>query len=251
VSGRFAGRVAVVTGAGRGIGRAIALALAAEGAGVAVADVDAESAERTSDEIRMLGSPAVAVHVDVRRRDEVDALIGRTVASLGRLDILVSNAGISHRHDFTELPEEVWDEIIDVNLKGVFLCGQAAAREMARVGRGAIVNVASQRGVSASPRSAAYIASKGGVIALTRAMAVDLAPLGIRVNAVGPGPVITDLNRHRFEDRTYREETQARVPLGRLGEPEDVVGAVLFLAGEEARWVTGHCLFVDGGWVAS
>lgn len=247
---RLADRVAIVTGAGRGIGRAIALGFAREGAHLAIADLDPETAERTAGEVRALGRAALAIVVDVTQRGQVEAMVERTVAELGRLDVLVSNAGISVRHDFLELPEEVWDRVMAINLKGVFLCGQAAARHMARAGGGAIVNLASQRAEVADRRQAAYVASKGGVRMLTKAMAVDLAPYAIRVNAIGPATTLTDLNRERLADPAERHRTLDRIPLGRLGDPDDIVGPAIFLASDEARFVTGHCLFVDGGWLA-
>lgn len=246
--GELAGRVALVTGGGRGIGLAIARAFALEGADVAVADMRFEEAQAAAVELRELGRRAAAVEVDVSDPDQVAAMVERATAELGRIDILVSNAGISQRRDFLEMAVEEWDRVIAVNLRGVFLCGQAVARQMAA--GGAIINIASQRAESAGLHQVAYVASKGGVKSLTKAMAVDLAPRGIRVNAIGPGPVLSDLTRARFEDPDQREAFTARVPLGRLGQPDDMAGAAVFLASERARWVTGHCLFVDGGWLA-
>lgn len=242
--------MALVTGAGRGIGRAIALGFAREGADLIAADRDADLAERTAGEVRALGPGSEPVRVDVARRDQVEAMVERGIVRFGRIDVLVSNAGISRQHDFVDLPEDDWDEILGVNLKGVFLCGQAIAREMIRAGGGAIVNVVSQRAESPTRRQAAYAASKGGVKTLTKAMALDLAPYGIRVNGLGPGATLTDLNRDRFADPEVRRQFLQRIPLGRFGEPEDMVGAAVFLASDEARYVTGHCLFVDGGWLA-
>lgn len=249
-TGQLADRVALVTGAGRGIGLAIARAFAKQGADVVVADLHEESAARVAEEIRRLGRSALALEVDVAQPEQVVAMAERVVARFGRIDILVSNAGISQQDDFLDMPVEAWDRVIAVNLRGVFLCGQAVARRMTRTGGGSIVNIASQRAVTPGRRQAAYAASKGGVQTLTKAMALDLAPHGIRVNAIGPGPVMTDLTSARFADPTEREEFLRRVPLGRLGEPDDIAGAAVFLASDEARWVTGHCLFVDGGWLA-
>lgn len=248
--GELAGRAAVVTGGGRGIGLAIARAFAREGADVAVADLRLEEAQRTAAELRGLGRQATAIEVDVSEPAQVAAMVERAVGELGRVDLLVSNAGISQRRDFLEMSVEEWDRVIAVNLRGVFLCGQAAARRMAASGGGAIINIASQRAESAGRHQVAYVASKGGVKALTKAMALDLAPRGIRVNAIGPGPVLSDLTRERFLDPAERAAFTARVPLGRLGEPDDIAGAAVFLASERAGWVTGHCLFVDGGWLA-
>ncbi|MBI4507665.1 MAG: glucose 1-dehydrogenase [Chloroflexi bacterium] len=248
---RLADRVAIVTGGARGIGRAIALGYAREGAHVVVADQDGATAERTAAEVRALGRRGLAVAVDVAQRAQVETLVERVVQELGRLDVMVSNAGISLPHDFLDTPEELWDRTIGVNLKGVFLCGQAAARQMVRQGGGgAIVNTASQRVESGDPRGVPYVASKGGVRSLTKAMALALAPYGIRVNAIGPGPTLTDLNRERMADPATRARFVDRVPLGRLGDPEDMVGAAVFLASDEARFVTGHTLYVDGGWLA-
>jgi 3-oxoacyl-[acyl-carrier protein] reductase len=247
---RLQDRVAIVTGAARGIGRAIALGYAREGAHVVIADIDDLAAKRAAEEVRALGRRALAVAVDVSQCPQVVAMVERAVCELGRLDIMVSNAGISEFHDFLTMPEEVWQRTLAVNLTGVFLCGQAAAREMVRMGGGAIINTASQRAESADARHAPYIASKAGVRGLTKAMAVELAPLGIRVNAIGPGPVLTDLNRERMAIPEIREQFVRRIPLGRLGAPEDIVGAAIFLASDEARFITGHTLYVDGGWLA-
>jgi NAD(P)-dependent dehydrogenase (short-subunit alcohol dehydrogenase family) len=250
-SGQLAGRVALVTGGARGIGRAISLAFAREGADVAVADQRADEAERVAEEVRRLGRRALVVEADVARPEQVAAMVERAAGEFGRLDILVANAGVSQRVDFLEMAVEEWDRVIGINLRGVFLCGQAAARRMVADGaRGAIINLASQRAESAGRQQVAYVASKGGVKSLTKAMALDLAPHGIRVNAIGPGPALTDLTRARFSDPAERAAFEARVPLGRLGEPDDIAGAAVFLASDAARWVTGHCLFVDGGWLA-
>jgi NAD(P)-dependent dehydrogenase (short-subunit alcohol dehydrogenase family) len=248
--GQLVGRKAIVTGGGRGIGLAIAQALAREGADVALADLSLEAAERAAEELRGLGRQSLAIQTDVAEPAQVEAMVERAVGAFGRLDVLVSNAGISQRTDFLEMPVAEWDRIIAVNLRGVFLCGQASARRMAQTGGGAIINLASQRAESTGRQGAAYAASKGGVRTLTKAMALDLARFNIRVNAIGPGPVLSDLTRHRFSDPAQVEEFVARIPLGRLGQPDDIAGAAVFLASDAARWVTGHTLFVDGGWLA-
>jgi L-rhamnose 1-dehydrogenase len=248
---RLADRVAIITGAGRGLGRAIALGYAREGAHVAVADLDPATAARTADEVRALGRRALAVPVDVTQRPQVEAMVERVVAELGRVDILVSNAGIAGRYNFLELADEVFDRTMAVNVRGVFLCGQVVARQMVRAGtRGAIVNLASQRAEVVDRNQAAYAASKGAVRQLTKGMAIDLAPYGIRVNAIGPATVETDINRERLADPAERQRMIERIPLGRLGAPEDIVGAAIFLASDEARFITGHTLYVDGGWLA-
>lgn len=247
---RLADRVAIVTGSARGIGRGIALGYAREGAHVVIADINGALAEKTAKEVCAAGRRSLAVAIDVTQRAQVEALVERTVQELGRLDIMVSNAGISEYHDFLTMPEEAWQRTIGINLTGVFLCGQAAARAMTRTGSGAIINTASQRAESAVARHAHYVASKAGVRGLTKAMAVELAPMGIRVNAIGPAPILTDLNRERMADPEIRGAALARIPLGRLGDPQDIVGAAVYLASDEASFVTGHTLYVDGGWLA-
>jgi NAD(P)-dependent dehydrogenase (short-subunit alcohol dehydrogenase family) len=173
------------------------------------------------------------------------------VREFDRLDIVLEAAGISHRLDFLDLDAETWERIIAVNLTGMFHVGQAAARQMVRQGGGgSIINVTSQLAEVARPERAAYVASKGGARSLTQAMAVDLARHGIRVNAIAPGPTLTGLTRASYEDPAARRATEALIPLGRLGRPDDLAGAVLFLAGDEARWVTGSTVTVDGGYLA-
>jgi NAD(P)-dependent dehydrogenase (short-subunit alcohol dehydrogenase family) len=249
--GRVAGKVALVAGAGGGIGGAGAEALASEGAAVFCIDSDGAAAEATAARIRAAGGRSAASAIDVRDRTAVDAVIAAVVREFGRLDIVLESAGIAHRLDFLDLDAETWDRVIAVNLTGTFHVGQAAARQMVKQqGGGSIINVTSQLAEVARPERAAYVASKGGARSLTYAMAVDLAAHGIRVNAIAPGPTLTGLTRANYADPAVRRATEAIIPLGRLGQPDDLVGAMLFLASDESRWVTGSTVTVDGGYLA-
>ncbi len=253
--GRVAGKVALVAGAGGGIGGAGAEGLAREGAAVLCTDIDAAAAEATAGHIRDAGGRAAALGLDVCDRAAVDAAVAACVQQFGRLDVLLECAGISHRLNFLDLDSATWDRIIAVNLTGMFHLGQAAARQMVRQTNGgqsggSIINVTSQLAEVARPERAAYVASKGGGRSLTHAMAVDLAAHGIRVNAIAPGPTLTGLTRASYTDAAARQATEALIPLGRLGQPDDLVGAVLYLASDEARWVTGSTVTVDGGYLA-
>jgi glucose 1-dehydrogenase len=249
--GRVEGKVALVAGAGGGIGGAGAEALAREGAAVLCADIDSGAANATAGRIRAADGRAAALGLDVRDRAAVEAAVEMAVREFGRLDILLDCAGISHRGNFLDLDPALWDRIIAVNLTGMFHLGQAAARQMVRQGNGgSIINVTSQLAEVARPERAAYVASKGGGRSLTHSMAVDLAADGIRVNAIAPGPTLTGLTQATYTDPEARRATEALIPLGRLGQPDDLVGAVLFLASEESRWVTGSTVTVDGGYLA-
>jgi glucose 1-dehydrogenase len=188
--------------------------------------------------------------LDVRNRSAVDDAVAATVREFGRLDVLLDCAGISDGASFLDLDFDKWERVIAVNLTGMFHLGQAAARQMLRQGGGSIINVTSQLAEVARPGSANYIASKGGGRSLTHAMALDLAPHGIRVNAIAPGPTLTGLTRARYADPERRGATIAQIPLGRLGDPQDLVGAILFLASDESRWATGSTVTVDGGYNA-
>src|SRR3954453_21273019 len=249
--GRVEGKAALVAGAGGGIGSAGAEALAREGAAVLCADIDGAAADATAPRVRAAGERTASLGLDVRDRAAVDAAVAMAVREFGRLDILLDCAGISHRGNFLDIGPAVWDRIIAVNLTGMFHLGQAAARQMIKQGSGgSIINVTSQLAEVARPERAAYVASKGGGRSLTHAMAVDLAVHGIRVNAIAPGPTLTGLTRASYTDPEARRATEALIPLGRLGQPDDLVGAVLFLASDEARWVTGSTVTVDGGYLA-
>src|SRR5689334_12328895 len=248
--GRVEGKVVLVAGAGGGIGGAGAEALGREGAAVVCADVDPAAAEAVTGRIRAAGGRAAALELDVRQRSAVDAAVASAVREFGRLDILVECVGISQTAGFLDLDPGDWDRIIAVNLTGMFHLGQAAARQMvAQGGGGSIVNVTSQLAEVARPQRAAYVASKGGGRSLTHAMALELAPHGIRVNAIAPGPTLTGLTRASYADPERRRATIAQIPLGRLGEPDDIAGAILFLASDEALWVTGSTVTVDGGYL--
>ncbi|PIV10311.1 MAG: hypothetical protein COS49_01175 [Candidatus Portnoybacteria bacterium CG03_land_8_20_14_0_80_41_10] len=246
-------RVALVTGARRGIGEGIALALAQAGAKVVVTDVDQDDCQKVVDQIKESGQDGLALKVDVSNKEDVEEAVQKTVEKFNRIDILVNNAGIAQFKPFLELTEEEWDRTLDINLKGMFLCSQAAAREMAKNKYGRIVNTASiasgQVGVGFL-NIAHYCASKGGVTALTEALALELAPLGINVNAVGPGIIETPMTKDILSDEKTKEGLMARIPKKRLGQPKDVASAVVFLASEEADYITGVILFVDGGWLA-
>jgi len=247
--GRVEGKVALVAGAGGGIGGAGAEALAREGAAVACTDIDGTAAEATAARIRAANGRSTATVLDVRDRRGVDAAVAATVREFGRLDVVVECAGISDGGSCLDLDPKQWERVIAVNLTGMFHLGQAAARQMVRQGGGgSIINVTSQLADVARPGSANYIASKGGGRSLTQAMALDLAPHGIRVNALAPGPTLTGLTRARYADPERQRETIAQIPLGRLGDPQDLVGAILFLASDESRWMTGSTVTVDGGY---
>jgi len=247
---RLAGKNVMVTGAGRGIGRAIALGFAREGAAVVAASLTLANAERTAREIAEAGGRAIALQVDTARADSVQQMVQRAVERLGRIHVLVSNAGVNSTVPFLELTEQEWDRVNGVNSKGHFLVGQAVARHMAGNGGGSIIIVASQLSETAIPHKAHYLASKGAAKMLAKGMAVDLARYNIRVNALGPGVTLTDMTRERLSDPEIMRWSLERIPMGRLGAPEDMVGAALFLASEESAYVTGTIVFVDGGYLA-
>jgi glucose 1-dehydrogenase len=249
--GRVEGKVALVAGAGGGIGGAGAESLAREGAAVVCADIDGTAAETIAARIRAAGGRAIAIPLDVRDRSAVDSAVAATVRQFDRLDVLVDCAGVSHGGTLLDLDPAEWERVIAVNLTGMFHLGQAAARQMVRRGGGgSIINVTSQLAEVARPERAAYVASKGGGRSLTHAMALDLAAHGIRVNAIAPGPTLTNLTRAAYTDPERRRATITQIPLGRLGDPQDLVGAILFLASDESIWATGSTVTVDGGYNA-
>jgi len=248
---RLKGKVALVTGGSRGMGRAICLGLAREGARVVVNYLQrADAAEEVVARIRGGGGEAIAVPGDVSRRSDAEALTAGTLEACGGLDILVNVAGVTVFGDFLAATEEDWDRQMDVNAKGVFLASQAAARRMREAGGGRIIIVSSISGDRADPGLVPYCASKGAANMLTKAMAVALAPYDITVNAVLPGTVETDMNAANLAKPKVRGAILAGTPLRRLGRPEDVVGAVLYLCSDEAAWTTGSSIVVDGGFVA-
>ena len=244
---RLKDKVALITGAGRGIGEAIALAFKREGARVAVADIDPRTAAATA---RRLGSRGLAVQMDVASKTSVDEGFAIIDEKWGRVDIAVANAAIEPIVPFLELDEDTWDRIVDTNLKGTFLVAQAAARRMVRRRSGAIITLSSVNAEVARPESAAYAATKGGVRQLTKAMAISLAPHGVRVNAIGPGTVVTGLTRHLLKDRKWRDAVYARTPLQRVAEPREIAEVAVFLASDMSSYMTGSTVYVDGGRLA-
>jgi len=245
---RLQGKVAIVTGAARGIGLAIAQRFVKEGAQVALADrLSAEVAT----EAGRLGPAALAIPADVGDAGEVRHMVSRTVERFGRLDCMVSNAAVQAEIPFLDLTEEEFDRVIRVNLKGTFLCGQTAARQMVQSGtRGTIINMSSVNAVVAHPVLVHYAASKGGIAMLTKGMAVSLAPHGIRVNGIGPGTVNTPINANFFSMPGMIDRFLMRTPLGRIAESDEIASVAVFLASDEASYVTGTTIYADGGRLA-
>lgn len=250
---RLDGRVALVTGGGQGIGRAFAHALGEAGAAVAVVDIVTQTAESVADELSAKGIDALAVTCDVTQADQVGRTIDAIVSHWGRLTIGVNNAGIAGWYDGETMPESKWDEILDVNLKGVFLCAQAEGQEMLKTGYGKIINTASMSAhiVNMPQNQAAYNTSKAGVRHLTRSLAAEWAPRGVRVNSISPGYTRTELLDQFIQEPIGREKLPhwlERTPMGRLGEVTDLQGAVVYLASEASDFMTGHDLIIDGGY---
>jgi glucose 1-dehydrogenase len=250
----LAGKVAIVTGAAQGIGRACAERLAKEGAKVVLTDINADAGQRAAREIAAAGGTVQFVSCDVAKEADVKAAVAASLDAHGRIDIVVNNAGILDDAPFLELPAAEFDRILGVNLRGAFLMGQAAARQMVKQGTpagsaqaGAIVNMSSINERFALPDHVAYSISKGGISQLTKAMAIALAPHGIRVNAVGPGTIETPLLEGVIKDKAFREKVLSRTPIGRFGQPREIAAIVAWLASEEASYVTGTTIFADGG----
>lgn len=246
----LAGRRAVVTGGGRGIGRAIAIGLAHAGAHVAVVGRTAEPLDAAAEEISSLGVRGLAVPADLTAGSTVTEVFERVIGELGDLEILVNSAGVQITGPAEELTESDWDATIAANLKATFLCCQTAGRRFLANGYGKIVNLGSTFAVVGAPQFAAYSASKGGVLLLTRALAAEWAARGVNVNAIGPTAVRTEMNRYLLDDPAFIEAFLPKLPVGRIAEPTDVVGAAVFLASGASDMVHGHHLMVDGGYTA-
>ena len=241
-------KTAVVTGASRGIGRAIALKLAQDGANVVVNYSGSQAkAEEVVAEIKALGQQAIAVQANVADADEVKALMGAAMDAFGSIDILFHNAGITRDNLLMRMKEDEWDSVMDTNLKGVFLCTKAVARQMMKQRAGRIINVASIVGVAGNAGQANYVAAKAGVIGLTKTTAKELAARNILVNAVAPGFIATDMTEELPQD--VKDAMLTQIPLAKLGQPEDVANVVAFLASEGANYMTGQTLHIDGGMV--
>ena len=250
---KLSGKTAIVTGARRGIGRAIALALGREGANVVVSDISQKDCQKVVDEIERMGKRGLALKCDVGSSHDVEDLVRRTVAEFGRVDILVNNAGILAFKPFLELTDEDWDKTLNVNLKGQFLCARAAARDMVKNKWGRIINIASISSGGcgiAFPLIAHYTASKGGVMALTEALALELTSQGKNVNAICPGAIDTEMAKG-VKEGSQLAQVLARIPKGRLGKPEEVANLAVFLASEESDYISGAAIVIDGGWLTT
>ncbi len=246
-------KIAIVTGGRRGMGKSHALALAAQGAKVVITDINQEECQLVADEIKSKGGEAMAFAMNVASKADVDSVFDEVVKQYGRLDILVNNAGIYQPKPALEITEEDWDKMIDIDLKGEFLCAQRAVKEMAKNKWGRIINIASiaSGGVGVGISGGChYTAAKGGVIGMTETMAIEWASLGITVNAIGPGAIDTPMIGAAQIPEEAMKQMMAGIPLGRIGKSEEVSAAVVFLASDEASYVTGATLYVDGGWLA-
>ena len=244
---RFKDKVVIVTGGGQGLGEAFCKGFAREGAHVAIVEINEATGKKVEEEIRQSGGSAVFFKCDVSSKAQCQATVDQIMARWGRVDVLVNNSGVHSGGNFWEETEEAWQRMFAVNVMGVVFMSQIVVPIMMKQGKGKIINVSSKAAIVGEPNHAAYSASKGAVLSLTRAMAVELAPRGINVNAITPGTTLTPLGKSALEDPVTRKALESNIPLGRLGQPEDHVGSVLFLASEESDWMSGQYIVVDGG----
>jgi NAD(P)-dependent dehydrogenase (short-subunit alcohol dehydrogenase family) len=244
-------KVSIVTGGGRGLGRTMALALADAGANVVIADVIINQAEYVAKEITKKNIRSLAIKVDVTKPREVQRMVSQVMKHFGRIDILINNAGINIIAPAENFAVKDWEKVLNINLKGVFLCSQVVGKVMMKQKKGKIINMASIHGLVGSIHHAvAYNSSKAGVINLTRALAIEWGKYNINVNAIAPGIIETDLTRKRLENKKYYKHWVDRTPLGRIGKPEDLIGAVIYLASGASDWLTGQTIVIDGGYTA-
>jgi NAD(P)-dependent dehydrogenase (short-subunit alcohol dehydrogenase family) len=248
---RLQDKTAVITGAASGIGHAIALKFASEGAAVVAADLDGEAAMGLADGIEADGGSAIGIGADITKRSEIDAMVAAAIEKFGRIDVLVNNAGSRIIKPFLEHTEEDWRRMLDVNLTGHFLCCQAVIPHMLETGGGRIINMASIASYVGRPNRAGYVAAKGGLLSLTRALAADMAGKNVTVNALAPGMIASPMNRDFAEDPELGEAWNAENLAGRWGEPGDVAGVAAFLASDDAGFITGETITVDGGSIAA
>ena len=248
---RLENKTAIITGSAGGIGLACAQAFAREGARVMISDINDDLGEAAAASIRETGGQAHYLHCDVSDKTQVDNLIADTVETFGGLDIMLSNAAVLFTGDFLDITEDELDMTLSINLKGFFLTGQAAARHMVAMGKGGVViNMSSINAVTAIPKASPYVICKGGVQQLTKVMALSLADKGIRVNAIGPGTILTDMAKKVMADEAARKMILSRTPMGRCGEPEEMASVAVFLASDESSYITGQTIYADGGRLA-
>ena len=244
------GKIAIVTGGGRGIGSAIALGFAQAGANVVVASRTPADLERVKSQIENLGRHALAVQTNIAVKAEVDNMVAKTLEKFGTIDILVNNAAINIMRNLVDLREDGWDKVMNVDLKGYFLCSQAAAKVMMEKKTGNIINIVSTGATKAAPGLGAYSIAKAGVVMLTKLLAVELASYHIRVNAIGPYLVKTAFSQPMWSDPDALKALEASIPLGRIAEPQDIVSIALFLASDASSYITGQTIYADGGTLA-
>lgn len=249
---RLKGKTALVTGGSRGIGRAIAIGMAREGADVAINYVkNEETAHQVVTKIKESGRKSLAIRADISILSEIEEMVEKTWRELGGIDILVNNAGIAYIESFDKISEETWDRTMNVNLKGTFFCSQIVARRMiGEKRRGKIINVSATNGVVAEADTTHYNASKGGINMVTKSLAIELASYGINVNGIAPGVIQTEIDEVFFADKDFERHYQQHIPLGKFGTVEDCVGAAIFLASDEANYITGHTIVIDGGLIS-
>ncbi len=247
----LADRVAVIAGGDGGLGRGMGLALAAAGADIVPISINPPGLEEMAADVRALGRRALPLKVDITREAEVKAMVGQVMETLGHIDILINSAGTVVIKPTTEYSVEEWEKVIRVNLEGMFICCKQVGKAMIQQKRGKIINMSSVRGLQGRANDPSYPASKGGVNMLTKSLAIEWAPMGINVNAIAPTFIRTELNTFILDDPKQRQWIESRIPMGRVGLVSDLFGAVIFLASAASDFITGHVLYVDGGWTAA